>query len=416
MLGAAAYAAAELAVTLTLGRFFDWGRAEALLFYAFRPWLLLLTVCWAARRAAAERIIFYALALVLAGCAETILLLALGADNPWPSMARGMLAGAALLLIMDLALQGVRRWMGRKWTIAAAVALGVLLLTPWASRGYEVLLIDSRPAEAAERPGLMLMTGLPIIWGEKGAFDPESRPAAAYRALQAEYDVRPLDVLDEQSLGQGGLLLLAQPRALAPAELVALDAWVRGGGKALILTDPVLVWPSELALSDIRRPPPVGLLGPLLTHWGLRLEASEMRGLSVTLNETRGEARRLAVAAPGLFESRSDACVTDWDGLRARCEIGDGAAILLADADLLRDQLWAAPGTRGDERHRRFSDNPLIVADLLDDLAGIERARIAGEVEWLAPDAAQTSALLPAMVPIMLTVGAALILRRKRDR
>ena len=46
-----------------------------------------------------------------------------------------------------------------------------------------------------------------------------------------------------------------------------------------ILTDPVLVWPSELALSDIRRPPPVGLLGPLLTHWGLRLEASEMRGL-----------------------------------------------------------------------------------------------------------------------------------------
>jgi hypothetical protein len=86
----------------------------------------------------------------------------------------------------------------------------------------------------------MLMTGLPIVWGEAGPFDPASKPAAAYVELQREFAFRPVDVLDADSLGRGKLLFLAQPQRLAPAELAALDAWIRGGGRALILTDPML--------------------------------------------------------------------------------------------------------------------------------------------------------------------------------
>jgi hypothetical protein len=47
--GAAAFAAAELAAGLLIGRFFASGRAEALLFLAFRPALLLVAALLAAR-------------------------------------------------------------------------------------------------------------------------------------------------------------------------------------------------------------------------------------------------------------------------------------------------------------------------------------------------------------------------------
>src|SRR5687768_6814136 len=76
--GAACFAAAELLVTLGLGRFFEWGRAEALLFFAFRPWLLLIAAAAVGGCAWRHRLLFYALALLLAGVAETLFLLSLG--------------------------------------------------------------------------------------------------------------------------------------------------------------------------------------------------------------------------------------------------------------------------------------------------------------------------------------------------
>jgi hypothetical protein len=86
------------------------------------------------------------------------------------------------------------------------------------------------------------MTGLPLVWGEKGAFDPDSRPAAVYAELDKAFDFRPVDVLDPATLERGRLLFLAQPQRLAPAELSALDAWIRSGGRALILADAPAAW------------------------------------------------------------------------------------------------------------------------------------------------------------------------------
>ena len=40
-LAAACYAAAELLLTVALGRLFESGRAEAFFFFAWRPWLLI---------------------------------------------------------------------------------------------------------------------------------------------------------------------------------------------------------------------------------------------------------------------------------------------------------------------------------------------------------------------------------------
>jgi hypothetical protein len=196
---AALYAAIELAVGFAAG-FFVLGRAEALLFLALRPWLLLLAASLVARYELRDRLLFYIIALLLAAASETVLLLSLGASNPWPEMLRGLAGGAALAAIADFALQLGSRVIGRWGRPAVTGALALLFLTPIWTAGYEAILIRTNERQVAARPDLMLMTALPIIWGEKGAFDPSSRPAAAYTALEREFDVRPLDVLDGQSL------------------------------------------------------------------------------------------------------------------------------------------------------------------------------------------------------------------------
>ena len=87
--------------------------------------------------------------------------------------------------------------------------------------------------------------------------------------------------------------------------------------------------------------------------------------------------------------------------------------MLVADADLLRDDLWAPLGL---EPRQRIADNPLIVAEWLDRLAGIERPRLLPPAQWADPEADRTRALLLAALPLLAGLGAAFALRLKRQR
>lgn len=414
-LGAAAFAVAELAAGLLVGRFFAWGRAEALLFFAFRPWLLLAAAFAVRHWTAPRRALFYGAALLTAGLAESLFLLPLGGD-PWVEMLRGWAAGAALALPMDLVVQAGRRLGGRAGPAAGATLLALLLVIPGALRPYERLALGrTGPSAAGERPDFLVMTSLPLVWGEGGAFDPASRPAAAWQALEREFAPRPVDYLDEAALASARLLLLAQPRLLAPEELVAIDAWIRRGGRALILADPALEWPGALPLGDARRPVSSSLLGPLLRHWGVALAAGRP-GPAVEEIDTGRGVRRLAMLAPGRFEAAGPQCAPEADFV-LRCRIGAGEAILVADADLLHDRAWTGPGPRGGERHLRTADNPLAVADWLDRLAGIERPRALGSVRWLAGPARREAAVALAALPILAAlVGAFFLARVGRGR
>lgn len=165
-------------------------------------------------------------------------------------------------------------------------------------------------AAAAPLPRLTLFTALPLLWGEGDPADILNGQTGRSPLLDG-LDVRGIDVVSAQTLSSD-VLVVAQPRAMAPEELVALDGWVRGGGRAIIFADPLLKWPSRFPLGDRRRAPPVTLLDPLLTHWGVTLEAG----------------------TDGIGRWRPGPCAP-LDSVTIECPIGRGRALLVADADEL---------------------------------------------------------------------------------
>jgi hypothetical protein len=198
---------------------------------------------------------------------------------------------------------------------------------------------DAPVPESEALPALGLMGTIPIYWGEAGDFGDvlaggESTHWARAR-LEGDYRLDPLDTLDEASLKGIHFLLLAQPRALSPAENVALDAWVRGGGKLLLFADPMLTGESRFAIGDRRRPQDVILLSPILDHWGLALAFDEDRPAGPALVRAAGAA--IPVNLPGSIEvggGEADCAILVSEVL-AECRIGRGSALVLADAALL---------------------------------------------------------------------------------
>jgi hypothetical protein len=181
------------------------------------------------------------------------------------------------------------------------------------------------PRPAADRPPLLLLTSLPLLFSEQFSLAGGS-PAA--KGLEERYKLLPISVTDPGELAKSRLLLMAHPLAQPAEDLVALDDWVRRGGRVLLLADPRLEWPSKRPLGDPLRPPPMFMDTGLLAHWGLRLDAPDEGGPAT---------RRLGgfdimTVSPG---SLSGACSISSDRLVARCRVGKGEATIVADADLL---------------------------------------------------------------------------------
>ena len=150
---------------------------------------------------------------------------------------------------------------------------GVMLIA--LARGRET----SSPLPPGKRPTLMLLTSLPLLFSEDFSLVHAGSPAL--KALQAHYHVLPISLADPADLAKAKLLLMAQPQAQAPQDLVALDRWVRRGGRLVLLADPMLEWPSKLPLGDPARPPPMFVDTGLLAHWGLRLDAPDVRAAAL---------------------------------------------------------------------------------------------------------------------------------------
>ncbi len=204
------------------------------------------------------------------------------------------------------------------------------------------------------------MSALPLFWPEgdvaTGLSPGEDHRPPIMQELARNYQLKPLDFLSGETLSRVKLLMLAQPRALRPAEFVALDEWVAKGGKLLVFADPALDWPSRYPIGDPRRAPPASMLGPLFSHWGLVLGSSSQAG-SPPENGVVG-ANMALVQSAGRWTSDGGKCRVMASLVEARCWIGSGQAILIADADLLS----GSGDEAGDADHKA-------VSALLDSLA-----------------------------------------------
>jgi hypothetical protein len=213
-----------------------------------------------------------------------------------------------------------------------------------------IALATAAPATAqapADPHPLMLMGTVPIFWGEAAELadlvNGGSDPHWARALLERSFVLVPLDTLDPAQLAAGGTrLLMAQPRTLSASENVALDGWVRDGGRVLLFADPLMTGESAFGIGDRRRPQDVALLSPLLAHWGLALHFDENQSLGVTIGDA-GVAR-LPVNLSGRLVALPDgACLVLGDGLAARCPLGSGEALVVADAAVL-DHAGPWPG------------------------------------------------------------------------
>lgn len=239
---------------------------------------------------------------------------------------------------------------GKRRPLLLLLALVLLLMSSLLAYAF------TRPAPDGPKPSLGLMTTLPLQWSEGGVeadLADDAQPHPAFARLGQSYDVQPLD--DVRGLAEQRMLLLAQPRAFSPAELVQLDSWVRKGGRLLILADPALQWGSLYPLGDKRRPLFTSMLSPLFTHWGLELVLPIADAEPMAIRKIGKLSIRTQTPGEWLKINRDSSarCALAEGGLLADCKIGKGRALLVADADLLDTAYWEGRGMRvltgGDE-------------------------------------------------------------------
>jgi hypothetical protein len=204
------------------------------------------------------------------------------------------------------------------------------------------------------------MTSLPLYWQEDASLADiaagRAVPPWQRRAIETRFVLVPLDTLtplpalspdapETDPLAELALLAVIQPRGLAPADNVALDRWVRGGGRLLMVLDPALTGDYAAALGDPLRPVDAALIPPVVARWGLAVafDAAQAQELTtVSLGEVSlplALAGRIAITDPAAAR-----CTLLAGDAAALCTIGKGEVLLIADA-----ALFEHPELAGDE-------------------------------------------------------------------
>ena len=198
--------------------------------------------------------------------------------------------------------------------------------------------------EAAPKHPVGLFSTLPIYWGEgdmAAILDGSNHSDWVRDLIEQRFDIEPLDTVEPDAIDGLDRIIMAQPRPLAPSENVALDNWVRAGGRLLIFADPLLTRHSDFALGDRRRPQDVVLLSPILTRWGLELRFDDAQPSEERLISASG--KQYPVNLAGQFVATGDGkCTISEAGLFAWCSVGNGRVTLMADAVILDSEETAA--------------------------------------------------------------------------
>ena len=260
--------------------------------------------------------------------------------------------------------QGKSRVMAetRRSKITLAVLLALLAIAGGAAWVFA--------AKPQPREPLGLVTSLPIYWGdgaEMSAIVSGASETTWVRAvIEQRYDLNPLDSLvpavdlmdgkraEVDPLKGLDRLLIVQPRGVSPQDNVALDQWVRGGGKLLLVLDPMLTGQYAVPIFDPRHPSASALIPAVMARWGLAMQFSESQPLGGAMIDTKAfgpvpvqMAGELVVSEESAGDSAARGeCVIEPGGLVARCKLGSGTVTVVADAALYEQ---VGPDGEGDE-------------------------------------------------------------------
>jgi hypothetical protein len=204
------------------------------------------------------------------------------------------------------------------------------------------------------------MSSLPLYWplGVELAELAGGLDAVPWQreALEQSYRLQLLDTLSPApALGAQGSspdplaglsrLAIIQPRGLSPADNVALDQWVRSGGRLLLVLDPQLTGDYDLPLGDPRRPSDTAIIPAVVAHWGLAVLFDEAQDADWRAAKLDGAIVPLRLAGElSVSETGKGLCALYTKGAAAHCRIGKGRVTVLADAALFEHR--AAAGER----------------------------------------------------------------------
>jgi hypothetical protein len=177
--------------------------------------------------------------------------------------------------------------------------------------------------------------------------------------MEQAYALVPLDTLSPIAAPRAGApeadplaglsrLAVIQPRGLSPADNAALDAWVRAGGRLLLVLDPALTGDYDLPLGDPRRPVDSALIPPVVALWGMAVRFDEAQPAIVITAPLAGA--ELPMALPGriaITDPAAGRCALAAEGAAATCRVGEGRVTLIADAALFEHPDLAGEGGAG---------------------------------------------------------------------
>lgn len=237
--------------------------------------------------------------------------------------------------------------------VAVALLIAALLAVAWAMFSPGNSQDTQSDIEGREKPRIGLMTSLPIYWGEGDPFaslgSEASEPPWVRASLERQFDLFPLDALaddDGAPIALEGLsgLAIIQPRGLSPADNVALDIWVRDGGRLFYAIDPMLTGKYDFSLGDPRHPIVSALVPPVLGRWGLALEYDQGQPVGPRLIDWDGLPLPILSAGTLVETAPADPQVADQQvagdceivegGVIAHCTVGEGRVTIMADAAL----------------------------------------------------------------------------------
>ncbi len=260
-----------------------------------------------------------------------------------------LILGMLLYALAEMLLWAVR-WIMARWVrigagVVAALATGFmvpLFMHMALAKAYQ----DHAPEYPKSKRPITIMTALPLAFGDDTGdlakiAGGQARPHPALARLAHKYRITMVDAITPQSIGLNGPLILIQPRVLQPEENVLIDEHARAGGQVMILADPDLQWEPLFPLGDKRNPPVQSMLSPVLDHWGISLPQDSGGVISVTSPAFD----RYGAAVPQPSLEGMNACT--MGGFVSVCQIGNGRATILTDADFLDTQNWAGPGPNG---------------------------------------------------------------------